>query len=52
VKPESEGPVEEPGKEEGSAHREPRTCPVCGTKFFATADRRYVERCEIIPRKN
>jgi hypothetical protein len=23
---------------EGSVQREPRTCPVCGTKFFATAD--------------
>jgi hypothetical protein len=36
VKPESEGSVEEPDKEEGSAHREPRTCPTCGTKFVAS----------------
>ena len=24
---------------EGSVQREPRTCPVCGTKFFATVSR-------------
>ena len=45
VKPESEGSEEKPGKEEGSAHREPRTCPVCGTKFFATADREFCPVC-------
>src|SRR5262249_36049722 len=42
---ESEGSVEEPGREEGSAHREPRTCPVCGTKFFGTADREFCPVC-------
>jgi len=26
---------------EGSVQREPRTCPVCGTKFFATADSEF-----------
>ena len=45
MKPESEGSVEEPGKEEGSAHREPLTCPTCGTKFFATADREFCPVC-------
>jgi hypothetical protein len=25
--------------------REPRTCPVCGTKFFATADREFCPVC-------
>ena len=45
MKPESEGSVEEPSKEEGSAHREPRTCPVCGTKFFATTDSEFCPVC-------
>ena len=38
MKPESEGSVEESGKKLGSAQDETRTCPVCGTKFFATSD--------------
>ena len=38
MKPESGGSVQEPGKEAGSVRQEARTCPVCGTKFFATAD--------------
>jgi hypothetical protein len=37
--------MEELGKEEGSAHREPRTCPTCGTKFFATADTEFCPVC-------
>jgi len=45
VKPESEGSVEEPGKEAGSVQQEARTCPVCGTKFFATADREFCPVC-------
>ena len=45
MKPESEGSVEESGKEEGSARREPRACPVCGTKFFATPDREFCPVC-------
>ena len=45
MKPESEGSVEEPGREEGSAQQEPRTCPTCGTKFFATADREFCPVC-------
>ena len=30
---------------EGSVQREPRTCPICGTKFFATADRELCPVC-------
>ena len=30
---------------EGSVQRESRTCPVCGTKFFATADRESCPVC-------
>ena len=30
---------------EGSVQREARTCPVCGTKFFATADRVFCPVC-------
>ena len=37
--------MEEPGKELGSAQPEARTCPVCGTKFFATADRESCPVC-------
>jgi len=35
VKAESEGPMQ----------REARTCPVCGTKYFATADREFCPVC-------
>jgi hypothetical protein len=45
VKAESEGSVEEPGKEAGSAQPEARTCPVCGTKFFASADSGFCPVC-------
>ena len=38
MKAESAGSVEEPGKEPGSVQQEARTCPVCSTKFYATAD--------------
>jgi len=37
--------VEEPGKEVGSVQQEARTCPVCGTKFFATADSGFCPVC-------
>jgi len=37
--------VEEPGKEPGSAQPEARTCPACGTKFFATADGGFCPVC-------
>ena len=30
---------------EGSAQPEAHTCPVCGTKFFATADREFCPVC-------
>jgi hypothetical protein len=45
VKGESGGSVEEPGKEPGSVQQEARTCPVCGTKFFATADSGFCPVC-------
>ena len=46
MKAEPEGSVEEPGKEPGSVQQEARTCPVCGTKFFAAADREFCRRFE------
>ena len=45
MKAESGGSVEEPGKELGSADQEARTCPVCGTKFVATADGGFCPVC-------
>jgi serine/threonine protein kinase/tetratricopeptide (TPR) repeat protein len=45
VKAESEGSVEEPGKELGSAQQEAQTCPVCGTKFFGTAKSEFCPVC-------
>jgi hypothetical protein len=30
---------------EGSVQREPRTCPVCGTKFVVTAGREFYPVC-------
>ena len=39
------GSVEKPGKELESARQEARTCPICGTKFFATADREFCPVC-------
>jgi serine/threonine protein kinase len=37
--------VEEPGKGLGSVQQEARTCPICGTKFFATSDREFCPVC-------
>jgi hypothetical protein len=37
--------VEEPSKELESAQQEARICPVCGTKFFASADREFCPVC-------
>jgi len=37
--------VEKPGKELGSARQEARTCPICGTKFFATGDGAFCPVC-------
>jgi serine/threonine protein kinase len=45
VKGEPGGSLEEPGKESGSPQQEARTCPVCGTKFFATSDREFCPVC-------
>jgi tetratricopeptide (TPR) repeat protein len=42
VKPES---ADEPDKEVRSVQREPRTCPVCGTKFFAIIDIEFCPAC-------
>jgi hypothetical protein len=36
VKGQSEEPVSEPDGKLGPVEKEARTCPVCGTKFFAT----------------
>ena len=45
MKPESGGSVGEPGKEPASAQQEARTCPVCGTKFYGTADSAFCPVC-------
>jgi hypothetical protein len=37
--------VEEPSPEPGSEQQETRICPVCGTKFFATADSGFCPVC-------
>jgi hypothetical protein len=42
---ESGGPEEETGKKLGSVQHETRTCPVCGTKFFTTADGEFCPVC-------
>ena len=45
MKAESGGSEQESGKEVGSVQQEPRTCPVCGTKFYATADGGFCPVC-------
>jgi hypothetical protein len=45
VKTESGAPTPEPGKGLGSTQQEARTCPVCGTKFFAAADSDFCPVC-------
>src|SRR5215472_4832489 len=45
VNTESGRPVEDPGTKPGSLPQEPRTCPVCGTKFYATADSEFCPAC-------
>ena len=45
MKTESQGSVEEPGKDPESVEQEARTCPVCGTKLFATADGEFCPVC-------
>jgi uncharacterized Zn finger protein (UPF0148 family) len=37
--------MQEPGAKPESAQQEARTCPVCGTKFFATADSEFCPVC-------
>ena len=37
--------MEEPGKEVVSVQQEAHTCPVCGTKFFATANSEFCPVC-------
>ena len=37
--------MEDPGITPGSVPREPQTCPVCGTKFFDTADSGFCPVC-------
>jgi hypothetical protein len=38
-------PEQEPGIERESVQQEARTCTVCGTKYFATADRQFCPVC-------
>ena len=45
MKTESGVSVEKPGKEPGSVQQEARTCPVCATKFYATADSGFCPVC-------
>ena len=45
MKPESAGSAEEPAKEPGSVQQEARSCPVCGTKFYATAESGFCPVC-------
>jgi len=45
VKAESEGSVEEPGKEARSDQQEARTCPVCLTKFSAAGNSDFCPVC-------
>jgi serine/threonine protein kinase len=45
VKGESGEPVSEPDGRLGSVEQEARICPVCGTKFFDTADRQCCPVC-------
>ena len=45
MKTEPGGSEEEPDKELGSGQQEARTCPICGTKFVATADREFCPVC-------
>jgi hypothetical protein len=45
VSAESGEPTQEPDAELESAPQEARTCPVCGTKFVATAGREFCPVC-------
>jgi hypothetical protein len=45
VKADSGKPAEEPGTKPGSVQQEERSCPVCGTKFYATAESGFCPVC-------
>src|SRR6516165_3122183 len=45
VKADSGKPAEEPGTQPEATPQEARTCPVCGTKFFATGDSGFCPVC-------
>jgi serine/threonine protein kinase/predicted ATPase len=45
VKRQSGNPVNKPGAQRGKVEQEARTCPVCGTKLFGTADRAFCPVC-------
>jgi serine/threonine protein kinase len=45
VNGESKGSVEEPGEKLESGQQEARTCPICGTKFFAIAGSGFCPVC-------
>ena len=45
MKADSGKPAEEPGTKPGLVQKEARTCPVCGTKFYATADSGFCPVC-------
>jgi len=45
VKRESRKPVSKRVTQRGAVDQEARTCPVCGTKFFVTADREFCPVC-------
>jgi len=45
VKPDPGEPMEQPGPGLGSVQPEARTCPVCGSKFFATGDSEFCPVC-------
>ena len=38
-------PIQEPGQDAGSVQQEARTCPICGTKFFAIAGSGFCPVC-------
>ena len=45
AKRQSRKPVSRRGTQRGAVEQESRTCPVCGTKFFASADNGFCPVC-------
>jgi hypothetical protein len=45
VKRQSPKPGRKRGKQRATGAREARTCPICGAKFFASADREFCPVC-------